>query len=426
MRKSALLLLLFFLCSGCAFTRVQTPHLKATLQSLSEEQLSILDAFFRVLFVQSQGGYVLYGNKPLCIEAFAYREEGSLFLAKSIHMFSTELKRGALLWKELGLDKYCRNYHLHISDNPTKEWQDLLLLNKKELLVTLYKNHVLFQYILGPSLTPEQFLDQLLDPQLTFHSTLQNNKTLIGILLGYGTQNALFCSRAENIQEGDQSLPSNGFRTLEEESQWLKSKFTLSIQSSEEKVPLLPWFGCYDNQETQSLLTHYNQSRKKILKVLQSPHFLEEVFSRLFEEKVTLKPYNSSSRPSLPNRQELILAVSQSIWHSIAEKDPEYISSFLLGLQASENATTPLSEEEFCSLRSRYLASSSQGKDLPALRQEMAYQAGVRVWDHFKQAKELYSLPEILSQLVQTSSIPHLDPQTDKVLTHLHYLLYHL
>ena len=50
-------------------------------------------------------------------------------------------------------------------------------------------NLPLFQYILGPEVTPEKLLTKLTDPNESFHNVLNENKTLIGILLGFGTHN---------------------------------------------------------------------------------------------------------------------------------------------------------------------------------------------------------------------------------------------
>lgn len=425
-KKITILLSVFFLASSCSTSRYKTSELKAKLETLSEEQLSTLEVFFRILLTKSQGGYVLYGNKPLCLEAFPYREEGSIFLAKWIHIFSVELKRGALLWKELGLDKYCKNYHLLVSENLTNEWQDLLLINRRELFSSIEKNLVLFQYTLGPNINSEYLIDLLQNPQNNFSSIIQNDKTLIGVLLGYGTQNAMHCSRIENIKENRCSKPSCGFKTTEEEVDWLETRFSLSTDFSEEKSPLLPWFGCYDQNESKFLIDHYKKTQKEIIKILKSPNFLEKVLSRMFEEKVFLKPYDRSISPPLPDRQELIVAIAQSIWFSIAEKDFEYVSSFIQGMQASEQNELPLSETDFCWLRMQYRDSNPDDEISHCeLRKKMAFHAGLRVWDHFKRGEDLYSLTEVLTYLHNNPSSKSLDAATDRILTNLHYRLYH-
>jgi len=434
-KKFAIVLaLVIAVLTGCFYEKKPVGW-KTTIESLSPQELAILETFFRALLSQSQGGYVLYGNKPICIEAFPHREEGSVFLAKWIHVHSTELKRGALLWKQLKLGRYCKNYVLHVCDNPNNQWQDILLINKKELSTIIQTNLALFQYVLGPHVTPATLSAQILNPTQSFASVLHNDRALIGILLGYGTQNALHCSRAENIDEGEATSPTFGFQTLQEEADWLKSKFVLSTQFSDEKSPLLPWFGCYDPKETRPLIDQYQQAQKQIANVLKSPNFLQEVCSQLFEERIArLSPPVNANKLLLPERKVLVQMVAQSIWHCIAEKDPQYTRSFLNGLQESEHNAPSLSEDAFCKLRTQVTQTKETlGESYAAdhsflkLRDELAYQAGLRVWNHLKLGKDLYSYSEIIHQLSQCQhnapALP-LDPETDAVLTHLHWLLY--
>lgn len=420
MKKVSVLFTILFFVVGCSMSRNKASELDTVLASLSEEQLSTLETLFRVLVADSQGGYVLYGNKPLCWEAFAYKEEGSIFMSDWIHIFSTKLKRGAHLWRDLELDKFCKNYRLIIAENPANEWQDLLLINKSEALTCIKKDLVLFQYALGPQITAMSLINELQNPQNHFSSLMHKDKTLIGILLGYGTQNAMCCARVESIQENKCSSPSYGFKSTEEEADWFETRFSLSTESSEEKSLLLPWFGCYDLKESKALLNKYKKAQKEIIKVLKSPKFLEKVLSQIFEKEINLKSYNPSIMPPLPEKQELIRAVAIGIWSCIAEKDSEYSAAFILGVQDSEQGKCPLPEEEFCHLRSQY------HKD-DKLRKEMAYHSGLRVWDHFKKGRDLYSLPEVLSYIKKfesDSSYKTLDAPTDRILTNLHYRLY--
>jgi hypothetical protein len=422
MKKISILFIVLFFVVGCSISRNKVSKLDAALASLSEEQLSTLETLFRVLMADSQGRYVLYGNKPLCWEAFAYKEEGSIFMSKWIHIFSTKLKRGAHLWRSLELDKFCKNYRLIIAEKSPNEWQDLLLINKNEMFACIEKNQTLFQYALGPRMNAENLMNEIQNPHNHFSSVMHNDKALIGILLGYGTQNAMCCARVESIQENKCPDPSYGFKNTEEEVKWFETKISLSTEFGEKKSPLLPCFGCYDLKEGRLLLNKYKKTQKEIAKILKSPKFLEKILSRIFEKKITLKSYNSSVMPSLPGRQELSRAVAAGIWACIAEKNAEYFAMFMLGLQESEQGKCPLTEEEFCCLRGQYL-------DDEKLQNKMAYHSGLMVWDHFKKGSDLYSLPEVLGYIEKFKndlSYKTLDASTDRILTNLHYRLYQM
>ncbi len=185
--------LLITLLGGCfsSSQKKESQELQNIIQSLSADELAVLEIFFRTLLTESQGGYVLYGNKPSCIEGFANREEGTYFLANWVHVFTTKLKEGALIWEKLGLNKYYKNYLLYVYEKPVDEWRHLVLVNKQSLLLIIEANLPLFQYVLGPKVTPNELLDALSNSKGNFDSVLNYDRALIGILLGYGTQNAL-------------------------------------------------------------------------------------------------------------------------------------------------------------------------------------------------------------------------------------------
>lgn len=428
--RSALVILFL---GGCFSVSVKkgSSELQNLLNSLATEELSVLDTFFRTLFVESQGGYVLYGNKPICIDGFPIREEGTVFLAKRIHVFSTKLKEGALLWKKLGLNQYCKNYALFVYDKPVfDKWVDLIVINKSAFYRTVEENLPLFQYALGPKVSPGELLLKLTDSNETFHSVLHDDRVLIGILLGYGTQNALFGSRTENINDCA-TMPSFGFSSLNEEICWLEKGGALSVDFSEEKEPLLPWFGCYENQETKVLIEGYKQAQKRISKVLKSEHFLETVLSKIFEQKITFKHQPFIQNKNLfSDRNELTKIVAHSIWRCIDQnhRDPEYILAFYDGLNACQNGALPLPENDYGELICRFYHSSPTDAEFSAMRKAVAYSAGLRVWNHFKLGKDLYSFCDVMKFLkdiqADAMSVPLIDAQTDEILTHLHSVLY--
>jgi hypothetical protein len=426
--------LFFVLLGGCFYSSSKrSQELQKAVHSLSLEELAILDTFFRTLLSESQGGYALYGNKPCCLEGFANREEGSAYLAKWIHVYSTKLKEGALLWEKLNLNRFCKNHMLYVYEKPFREWRHFLLVNKQGLLHAIDANLPLFQYVLGPKVTPTDLLTQLSASKGNFDSVLHGDRVLIGILLGYGTQNALHGARTEDINEGLSTTPTFAFTTLNDESSWLKENEVVSIDFSEEKTLLLPWFGCYDSKETSTLIKGYKRTQKKISKVLKSKHFLAEVLSQFFEEKVTINSRDIKDECfSFPDKDEMTSIVAQSIWRCIEEKDPEYIDSFVKGMEASDLNVLPLSDSEYSDLVMKYFQRKEKSNPLDStflkMRMQIAYYAGMRVWNHLKLGKDLYSLPDIVNLLSEVKrgalAMLPVDSETDLILTHLHWVLY--
>jgi hypothetical protein len=429
---SILLVSLLTSC-GSLSTKKESTELQKAIRSLSANELSTLETFFRTLLGESQGGYVLYGNKPICVEGFPIREEGTVFLEKWIHIFSTKLKKGALLWKKLGLNKYCKDYILFVYEKPVfDKWVDFVLINKQEFYRVVQDNLPLFQYVLGPKVTPSELLIKMADSKETFHSVLRDDRVLIGILLGYGTENSLYGSRSENIQDTS-SAPSFGFTTLNEEISWLKERQSVSISLGEEKIPSLPRFSYYENRETKLLIDGYKRTQKRISELLKSEHFLEDILSKLFKEEITINAKKEDVLTfSEPN--QLTKIVAQSLWNAIPhnERNPEYIGSFFSGLNANEKGVLPLLDNEYTSLVIRYYRAvdecTPQDPEFLALRREVAYSAGLKAWNHFKLGRDFYSLSNVMDLLSKAQAgnlvFPPIDSETDQILTCLHSVLY--
>ena len=66
------------------------------------------------------------------------------------------------------------------------------------MLKIVHENLILFQYVLGPDVTPDGLLEYLIDPS----KNILKDYTLAGIILGFGVQNSLYYRRLELIQKG--------------------------------------------------------------------------------------------------------------------------------------------------------------------------------------------------------------------------------
>lgn len=167
---------------------------------ITGEQAAILTKFFEHLIKNSEAGYVIHGKKPVCINA--YHLQDHFYGENESELASVYLREGALVWKALHLDSSDIIVHTYDrEDTLAKGWVHVLVINRPLFIKTINDNLALFQYVLGPSLSAYGLLEKLIDPKETFHSVLKNDKVLIGILLGYGTQNSLYVSRLDNIDE---------------------------------------------------------------------------------------------------------------------------------------------------------------------------------------------------------------------------------
>lgn len=260
---------------------------KITLEHASQEMLTSVFASL---------GYVLYGDKPMCIVA-AYEFSKIPDARTHCDNNATELKWFDF-FSELNIESHDKKYPFVECKNDCT--RHLIFINRNLFIETVNKNLPLFRSILGRTLTAESFLNTLLKSGDRFYDILKSNDLLLGILLGYGTQNALLVSR-----EGDlagewmgygayfpfvdpqtsikcQQVPSIEFSTIEEEQEKLHNLIQTSTDIKDFDHCRIPHFGCDPGlKETQDLLSTYEKNRENILKVVEEGNVLEKLLERL-------------------------------------------------------------------------------------------------------------------------------------------------
>lgn len=163
----------------------------------------VLDQFFKMNVLEEEYGYVLEGIKPISVRNYmpierihAYKDPDlskkefakTLLVGKVINIWKkicSEQKKFAL--KAVPLDK----------TNITG-WE-VQFVNLAKLKEVIEENIALFRYILGPMIQANALADQLAYSDESFDSILHNDVVLIGLVLGFGTQNSVIGGRAETI-----------------------------------------------------------------------------------------------------------------------------------------------------------------------------------------------------------------------------------
>ncbi len=259
------------------------------LKMLPKEQKTTLEWFFRNC-LQSFSGYVLCGDKPMCIEEIA-KGSHSLNFSEWLYAKITAFQ----ILKEWNSRE--DNEYIFLSC----DWHNYLhtiVINRKEFIKTVNENISLFRYVLGRTLTAEGLLRELIKNQNQFWNVLNDNRVLIGVLLGYGTNNALICSRAEDLGKdyklpkveqfpyfytSIESHPSLGFTSLEEERNVLNKLQKYSRDILAYRTYPIPCFGCEpESEETRFLLDRYEKNRAQIMELAQQENFLEKVLEKIF------------------------------------------------------------------------------------------------------------------------------------------------
>ncbi|MBS0622356.1 MAG: hypothetical protein JSR80_05310 [Verrucomicrobia bacterium] len=271
----ALILLLTIAQPGC--NKGSAPNVwEQKIAQLSPADRLALDTLFRFFLEESEAGYVLLGVKPLCSEGL-YAKPYSLGEMKAQYYVQSQLIwRGLRIWQELGLQSLSKRFALVVNKvpDPYGQWYGVTFLDRPAVLKVVADNLPLFRYVLGPTVTPEFVLERLEDPNVAFDDACGNSRVLIGILMGFGTDNCLICSRSEDIAESEMGYrpetlpfkpsrirpmeelgmfdssvkyvdsPSAGYSSLEQELEDLEQKVCISRIVVNKKIPV---FACLES-----------------------------------------------------------------------------------------------------------------------------------------------------------------------------------
>lgn len=338
------------------------------ISSLNEK---ILEKFFRTMVEDSEAGYVFYGHKPVCIHGFNARD---YFLGENeSHATSTYLREGAKHWKQITKGLAPQEIILHIyevEDSLAKNCIHILFINRSLFHKTVQENLSLFQYVLGPDITSEKLLNRLIDPKEKFHTVLRNDKVLIGILLGFGTQNSLLVSRIENLEdalfsheqipfkslisrlnnvrpeflnlllmrESDPNsssiAPSFGFSSLKDEMLALNGSVEISSQQLSREKPLFI-FGRLKNS-SRELVEGLEQVQKKIQVLLTSLDFLKKVINIIFPNEPIFITAEKELFFQVSDHKNFSSLLAANIWEMIDEENEEFQKAFIEGMKDAE------------------------------------------------------------------------------------------
>lgn len=424
---------------------------------ISQEEALVLEEFFRITFEKSEGGYVFYGKKPICIQGFL--KEDDFLQENDQHLCSVYLREGAIIWKHLNKSIPNQNIIVHVYDDEdtlAKNYIHILCINKKLCLDTISSNLPLFQYVLGPDITPSRLLDKLVDPSSSFHSILKNDKVLIGILLGFGTQNSLYVSRIENLQEdlftsekppflsqvsrlnnvqpefrqmllytsipfspfstqNSSTLPSFGHSSLNEEIQNLNQKIDISSLILVKQLPPFIFGRLKNHVETDKLVRELEVTQSNVKQFISSDNFLAKVLRFIYpKEKITI--YSGCNKHLLFEESEikqLPSLVAANIWRILKSEDERYQQAFIEGMKDAEKFSEFQLQNGMCTSKYRKLQA------LLKIRKNLK-----EAEDYFTQLDKRVDLIQVLPfklyyKVIQEGNGELLDRQTNVLLNYI-------
>ena len=314
---------------------------------------AVLDVFFRVLLEESQGGFVLYGSKPACIEGILPSEENLFMVGGILHRRIIVLREGLRVWEKIPLKKNRQRYFIQSYKPISYGWEEVAVVNSDEVVKSVRDNLPLFQYILGPKTTPQGVLCDLTNCDRGFSPSLKHDKVLTGIILGFGTQNALHVSHQEILEDKLYRTEKIPLISLSHELDELEKETLVSKDIVRKAIPGFPWFGCLRGPETKKLLDRYSREQKKVQEILNSQDLLEKVLQHFLENRKQSRAIiKTLSGPAweLKNIDWTSLIV-RSILQGIPTCEEGWMRYFVKGMYAFDLENTLLSDKEWDRLR---------------------------------------------------------------------------
>lgn len=312
-------------------------------ESLLFSSETILGSFFRDLLETTTAGYVLYGSKPIDLENYLdFKRE---IPGTKEHYYSITMQLVKQIWPGVFKKPKKQRYILHFTKN------EVLIINRDKFIQAVKDNLQLFQYKFGIGITPEKLLNSFLSEENDFYSLLHESTALQGILLGYGTQNAITYEKgtafAKSIFTKMHSLPYQSpiypkspeelVRKMKLNPRWEQIKNEIQDLSHWDRSTSnhlkIPFSFHKDSTETKRLFREYSESQKIVDSILKAKDFTKLMTLRLGGDPDKFSKIILCAQEK--NRLHSIVA------RSILEAFPEEFSkAFLDGMRAAEKTDT--------------------------------------------------------------------------------------
>jgi len=231
--------------------------IRKKLKGLSPQERQDLTYFFGKAISFDPYPYTLVGYKPMSI-THAIVEDTDDLVARFGKFLNTPgnqtLKRGYLVWEKYQ-SLFPRSKYILISYSFFGEGRkELALINPKLCLETIEKHLGDFQEVLGETYTKEEVFWILTHPHHKDFYTIIDHNRLVGILLGFGRNNAYLYEQYRGSKS--RSAVSDSLRLEEDPLEGFNNEW--------------PWPGrlfspCFvcdpTTKETQRLKKHYKKAR---------------------------------------------------------------------------------------------------------------------------------------------------------------------
>ena len=281
----------FFYLLICAYPIESKSVLSELSDTLTCEEQSDLKLLFHELFAENELGYTLFGDKPM---SFCFPSTSVVSFSTTDRVFKI-YKRGTLpifnalsAWDTVKQLTNCGNY-IFSAQEKNGFPESIFLINKARFLCVLNENIDVLKNAYGCKATAESFLSDLINKKIELEELLQQH-LLLGILLGYGRQNAKLFQRREDLLAGKKQIPfsisqksSKRFDSIEMELESL-DRILLPIYTKNTQLLLVKPVNFVADQltpETHLLVSHYELLHKELTALFLSKDWFPLILEKL-------------------------------------------------------------------------------------------------------------------------------------------------
>jgi len=205
----------------------------------------ILDLFFKMGIQEEEYGYVLEGVKPISARQFYALD---VFPMRNMGFSENEWKKTLLVreaipvWNRLcsQQDRFALKAIPVIENEAGACGYEVQFIHVPKLHEVITENINLFRYVLGPNVEVEELVNTLAYSNERFTDVLQNDLTLTGIVLGFGSHNSIVGGRLETIdrlsisKDNAPFLPKSAL--LQEENSWSMGMYYLEYAGGNDSL----------------------------------------------------------------------------------------------------------------------------------------------------------------------------------------------
>ncbi len=242
--------------------------------------------------LDSTGIYVLFGDKPMCLDEFIrtdriWKEYMYFFTNLYCGLDHCKYQRGWQVW-----EKYKHLFPLKKFILVQQEIYDFVghttvsFVHKKNFLKVMDMYSQDFKKILGENFNPNDIIDCFANSKCILHKKIKRHSALLGMFLGYGRDNAWYFYNLSRLRKQSHKSAEAQKEFLRVQAQFIPFVTSRSNWNPDFGCLInLPMFMCDPNsEETRDLRQKYVKQRREIYKAYQKGDFLEITLLKLTEE----------------------------------------------------------------------------------------------------------------------------------------------